>query len=213
MLNLTNLWWRAMNISRFNQDGYNDFELLSDEDLSLFRQEKYNKSELIYAQNIKFIILKSGQAKLSYISGTNEFIINFINKGSIVLVDKDSVLEFMSDSLTMELNLCDIKELFENEKFSMAMVNSLIRTTIMTRQIVADIVFGSLESRIVSFLHSLADEQHMMVRDKKIVEIPFSIVTLSNLLGAQRQSVSTIFNKLIKSGKLIKYGKSSYVIS
>ncbi|MEE3704510.1 hypothetical protein V2I29_02780 [Campylobacter sp. CX2-8023-23] len=156
-----------MNISRFNQDSYNDFELLSNEDLSLFRQEKYSKSELIYAQNIKFIILKSGQAKLSYISGTNEFIINFINKGSIVLVDKDSVLEFMSDSLTMELNLCDIKELFENEKFSMAMVNSLIRTTIMTRQIVADIVFGSLESRIVSFLHSLADEQHMMVRDKK----------------------------------------------
>ncbi|ARR01405.1 MULTISPECIES: Crp/Fnr family transcriptional regulator [Campylobacter] len=202
-----------MNISRFNQDSYNDFELLSNEDLSLFRQEKYSKSELIYAQNIKFIILKSGQAKLSYISGTNEFIINFINKGSIVLVDKDSVLEFMSDSLTMELNLCDIKELFENEKFSMAMVNSLIRTTIMTRQIVADIVFGSLESRIVSFLHSLADEQHMMVRDKKVVQIPFSIATLSNLLGAQRQSVSTIFNKLIKSGKLIKYGKSSYIIS
>lgn len=45
------------------------------------------------------------------------------------------------------------------------------------------------------------------------VEIPFSIATLSNLLGAQRQSVSTIFNKLIKTGKLIKYGKSSYIIS
>lgn len=45
------------------------------------------------------------------------------------------------------------------------------------------------------------------------VEIPFSIATLSNLLGAQRQSVSTIFNKLIKTGKLIKYGKSSYIIA
>ena len=53
----------------------------------------------------------------------------------------------------------------------------------------------------------------MMVRDKKIVQIPFSIATLSNLLSAQRQSVSTIFNKLIKSGKLSKYGKSSYIIS
>ncbi len=81
----------------------------------------------------------------------------------------------------MELNLCDVKGLFENEKFSMAMINSLIHTTIMTRQIVADIVFGSLESRIVSFLHNLADEQHMMVRDKKLVEIPFSIATLSQI--------------------------------
>ncbi|MEE3694112.1 Crp/Fnr family transcriptional regulator [Campylobacter sp. CLAX-22107-21] len=202
-----------MNISRFDHENYTDFELLSSEDLALFRQAKYYTSELIYAQNIKFIILKSGQAKLSYINGTNEFIINFINKGSIVLIDSDSVLEFLSDSEAMELNLCDVKELFENEKFSMAMVNSLIRTTIMTRQIVADIVFGSLESRIVSFLHNLADEQHMMVRDKKLVEIPFSIATLSNLLGAQRQSVSTIFNKLIKTGKLIKYGKSSYIIA
>ena len=203
----------AMNISRFDQDNYADFELLSSEDLALFRQIKYNKSELVYAQNIKFIILKSGQAKLSYISGINEFIINFISKGSIVLVDKDSVLEFLSDSEAMELNLCDVKELFENEKFSMAMVNSLIRTTIMTRQIVTDIVFGSLESRIINFLDNLANEQHTMVRDKKLVEIPFSIATLSNLLGAQRQSVSTIFNKLIKSGKLSKYGKNSYIIS
>ena len=62
-----------MNISRFDQDNYADFELLSSEDLALFRQIKYNKSELVYAQNIKFIILKSGQAKLSYISGINEF--------------------------------------------------------------------------------------------------------------------------------------------
>ncbi|WP_272887994.1 hypothetical protein [Campylobacter devanensis] len=34
-------------------------------------------------------------------------------------------MEFLSDSEAMELNLCDVKELFENEKFSMAMVNSL----------------------------------------------------------------------------------------
>lgn len=202
-----------MNISRFDPDNYADFELLSDEDLALFRYAKYDKSELIYAQNIKFIILKSGQAKLSYISDSNEFIINFANKGSIVLVDKDSVLEFLSDAEILELNLCDVQELFENTKFSMAMVNSLIRTTIMTRQIVADIVFGSLESRIFSFLHTLADEQHSMIRDKKLVQIPFSIATLSNLLGAQRQSVSTIFNKLIKTGKLCKYGKNSYIIS
>ena len=35
----------AMNISRFDQDNYADFELLSSEDLALFRQIKYNKSE------------------------------------------------------------------------------------------------------------------------------------------------------------------------
>ena len=37
-----------MNISRFDQDNYADFELLSSEDLALFRQIKYNKSELVY---------------------------------------------------------------------------------------------------------------------------------------------------------------------
>ncbi|WP_179187287.1 hypothetical protein [Campylobacter devanensis] len=41
------------------------------------------------------------------------------------------------------------------------------------------------------------------------VEIPYSIATLSNLLEAQRQSVSTIFNKLIKTGKLINMVKAA----
>ena len=37
----------AMNISRFDHENYTDFELLSSEDLALFRQAKYYKSKLI----------------------------------------------------------------------------------------------------------------------------------------------------------------------
>lgn len=119
----------------------------------------------------------------------------------------------LSDSDILELNIKDISELFENKDFSMSLVNSLIRSVVMQRQIIADIVFGNLEFRLENFLRNLANEQNENLRDKRVVTLPFSITVLANLLGFERQSVSTTFNKLLRSGFLQKYGKNKFILA
>ncbi|ANE35130.1 transcriptional regulator, Crp family [Campylobacter iguaniorum] len=199
--------------TRLHLGEYRDFELLKDDDLSKFRHFKIAKSSIIYANNIKFLIIKDGSAKLSYIDGSKEFIINFLQPGNMIFLDKNCVVEMLSDSDILELNIKDISELFENRDFSMSLVNSLIRNVVMQRQIIADIVFGNLELRLENFLRNLANEQNENLRDKSIVTLPFSITVLANLLGFERQSVSTTFNKLLRSGVLQKYGKNKFILA
>lgn len=199
--------------TRLHLGEYRDFELLKDDDLSKFRHSKIAKSSIIYANNIKFLIIKDGSAKLSYIDGSKEFIINFLQPGNMIFLDKNCVIEILSDSDILELNIKDISELFENRDFSMSLVNSLIRNVVMQRQIIADIVFGNLELRLENFLRNLANEQNENLRDKSIVTLPFSITVLANLLGFERQSVSTTFNKLLRSGVLQKYGKNKFILA
>lgn len=199
--------------TRLNLGEYKDFELLRAKDLSKFRLLKYPKSDIIYANNIKFLIIKNGSAKLSYIDEDKEFIINFLQPGNMVFLDKYCVVEMLSDSDILELNIKNISELFENKDFSMSLVNSLIRNVIMQRQIIADIVFGNLEFRLKNFLRNLANEQNKTLRDKSIVTLPFSITVLANLLGFERQSVSTIFNKLLRNGTLQRYGKNKFILA
>lgn len=70
--------------TRLNLGEYKDFELLKDDDLRKFRSFKSAKSSIIYANNIKFLIIKDGSAKFSYIDGSKEFIINFLQSGNMV---------------------------------------------------------------------------------------------------------------------------------
>lgn len=127
----------------------------------------------MYANKVKFIIIKSGRAKLS---------------------------------------LFNIENLIENKVFYMSLIN-IIKTTILQRELIKDIVFKDLEDRLKSFLQNLGNEQDEFIKDKQVLTIPFSVKILSELVGFERQSVSTMLNKLIKDEKLQKILKNYFLIN
>lgn len=196
-----------MKITRLNLGEYMDFECLTKDELSKFRSFNYSKSSILYASKIKFIILTKGYAKLVYMECAKEFILYFLKPGNMVFVDEDLTVEFLEDSHILELNVRNLNQLLSNEKFSMSLINALLRNIILQRQIIKDIVFKNVQSSVLNFLRSLKPKQG------NVVAIPFSITTLSNLLGFERPSVSTALNKLIKSGVIKRCGKNKFLLS
>ncbi|CUU70661.1 Uncharacterised protein [Campylobacter hyointestinalis subsp. hyointestinalis] len=200
-------------ITRLNLGKYDNYSLLSDDELSKFKQVCYFKSNIIYCDKLQILLIKSGSAKLSFFENGKEFILNFLDKGNIVLLDKNISIEFLENSEVLEISLYKVQGLFENGEFSMSLFNSFIRQIVLQRKIIRDIVFKNIESRLYSFLTSLANEQNEFIRDKQVITLPFSLKTLSDLLGFERQSVSTAFNKLVKTGRLSVCGKNRYMIN
>lgn len=200
-------------MSRFSLGEYEDYKFLTDEELVKFRHIYYLKQNMIYANKVKFIIIKSGRAKLSYFENGKEFILSFARTGNMLFLDKNTVLEFLENSEILELSLFNIKNLLKNQPFCMSLINTLIRTIILQRELIKDVVFKDLEGRLKSFLQNLANEQNEFIRDKQVLTMPFSVKILSELLGFERQSVSTMLNKLIKDEKLQKIGKNRFILN
>lgn len=95
----------------------------------------------------------------------------------------------------------------------MSLINTLIKTTILQRELIKDVVFKDLEGRLKNFLQNLANEQNEFIKDKQVLTMPFSVKILSELLGFERQSVSTMLNKLTRDEKLQKIGKNNFLIN
>ncbi|RAZ53485.1 Crp/Fnr family transcriptional regulator [Campylobacter hyointestinalis] len=203
----------SINTTRLNLGRYDNYSLLSDDELSKFKQVCHLKSNTIYCNKLQILLIKSGSAKLSFFENGKEFILNFLSQGNIALLDKNISMEFLENSEVLEISLYKVQKLLKNEKFSMSLFNSLIRQIVLQRNIIRDIVFKNIDRRLYSFLISLANEQNEFIRDKQVITLPFSIKTLSELLGFERQSVSTAFNKLLKTGFLSKCGKNRYMIN
>lgn len=200
-------------MNRFSLGEYEDYKFLTDEELVKFRHMNYVKQNMLYANKVKFIIIKSGKAKLSYFENGKEFILNFAKSGNMLFLDKNTALEFLENSEVLELSLFNIENLLKNKSFCMSLINTLIRTIILQRELIKDVVFKDLEGRLKSFLQNLANEQNEFIRDKQVLTMPFSVKILSELLGFERQSVSTMFNKLIKDEKLQKIGKNRFILN
>lgn len=195
-----------------NLGHFEGLELLDDAELSKFRYICYAKSNLIYANNIKFIILKKGRAKLSYFENGKEFIMHYLDAGNMVFLDESCVCEILEDSEVYELSLFHLEKLIENGNFTMSLLNSLLRSLLLNRQILKEVVFCDIQDRLLLFLQNLALEQDEIIDGLYCVTLPFSVKILADFLGFKRQSVSTALNKLIKDGLLRKFNNHKFLI-
>ncbi|GEM_PF-3801107 len=195
-----------MFLTRLNIGTFNNLSLTPQE-LSHFRHFCYLKNTLVYTNNLKFLCIQSGICKLSYFHESREFVLCYITKGNIALLDEHVVVEVVENCEVLELSLYKFEELLENKEFSMSLFNQLIRAVLTQREFIKEMVFLGLNERLKRFLVNLSE----FASDKfGVFEMKFNMTQLANLLNSTRQSVSTEFNKLLKSGFLVKVSPKFY---
>lgn len=185
---------------------------LSDEELAMFEHQVIKKGYVFYSEAPKVLIFKSGQAKLSFFEDGEEFIINYLNKDNITILNEICALEFLEDSEIYTIDASGLGEILANRSFCEAYIKILTEIILLQRKITRSILFENAKGRIASFLIELANEQNFHQNGYKYVFLPFSLKVLSSFVGLKRQSASTAFNELVKDNVIQKISQHEFLI-
>lgn len=165
-------------------------------------------------------IVLSGKVSVYKLSETGERRIIFIlNEGHIL---NDDIVNHLPSSIDCEcFEDCDILVYEKNKfltlmqsdfEFMQAVLNqfsSKLRRTY--RQLKNAPTNISMEKKLAAKLYSLARHYGVKTQQGILIDLPLSVVYLSNLVGAQRETVSRALKKLME-GELVYYDHKKFLI-
>ena len=80
-------------------------KILTQNELDKFEYKELPKTSIIYTEEIKIIILKSGCAKLSFFEDGEEFILYHLEASNIAVLDDNCAFEILEDAEIYAINL------------------------------------------------------------------------------------------------------------
>ena len=187
-------------------------DILTQSELDKFEYKNLPKTSIIYAEEIKIIILKSGCAKLSFFEDGEEFILYRLEANNIAVLDDNCAFEILEDAKIYSINLSEISEILSNVNVVDEILKAALNAIIVQRQIIKSILFEDAKGRIANFLIELAKEQDLKQNGYHYIFLPFSLKVLSSFVGLKRQSASTAFNELIKDDIIRKITPHEFLI-
>ncbi|WP_103583110.1 Crp/Fnr family transcriptional regulator [Campylobacter concisus] len=187
-------------------------DILTQSELDKFEYKNLPKTSIIYAEEIKIVILKSGCAKLSFFEDGEEFILYRLEANNIAVLDDNCAFEILEDAKIYSINLSEISEILSNVNVVDEILKAALNAIIVQRQIIKSILFEDAKGRIANFLIELAREQDLKQNGYHYVFLPFSLKVLSSFVGLKRQSASTAFNELIKNDIIRKITPHEFLI-
>ena len=187
-------------------------DILTQSELDKFEYKNLPKTSIIYAEEIKIIILKSGCAKLSFFEDGEEFILYRLEANNIAVLDDNCAFEILEDAKIYSINLSEISEILSNVNVVDEILKAALNAIIVQRQIIKSILFEDAKGRIANFLIELAREQDLKQNGYHYIFLPFSLKVLSSFVGLKRQSASTAFNELIKNDIIRKITPHEFLI-
>ena len=187
-------------------------DILTQSELDKFEYKNLPKTSIIYAEEIKIIILKSGCAKLSFFEDGEEFILYRLEANNIAVLDDNCAFEILEDAKIYSINLSEISEILSNVNVVDEILKAALNAIIVQRQIIKSILFEDAKGRIANFLIELAREQDLKQNGYHYLFLPFSLKVLSSFVGLKRQSASTAFNELIKDDIIRKITPHEFLI-
>ena len=185
---------------------------LSDAELAAFERSVVKKGYVYYSDTPKVFAFKTGSAKLSFFEDGEEFIMNYLQKGGITILNEICALEFLEDSEIYTIDVDGLGEILQNKEFCEIYIKILTNIILMQRKITRSILFENAKGRIASFLIELANEQNFHQNGFKYVFLPFSLKVLASFIGLKRQSTSTAFNELVKDNVIKKVSQHEFLI-
>lgn len=184
--------------------------------LNNLEPQKFRKGNIIYPiynaqlDSVKIIFFKSGRAKSIFNDDGEEFILYMLEKENIDIIGGTCMIEFLE---TSEVYIEDIDTIFKmlpDAEFSQMILSSIIQKSVTERRIIKHLALGKCKKRVAFFLLDMA----LHYKSEQIpLDFDLSVQELSNFIGSKRQTVSSIFNELLKEDIISKTEGKHFVIN
>lgn len=183
---------------------------------AIFNERKVKKGAIVftpdYGEDLVFIIAE-GRVRIYLAYEDKEFTLGILEPGDLYSTHAGCFIQAYEDSVLLTSGVQAVKRcMAEVPLFNRTMVRVLGKILQNSFSVIHGLVFKDINSRLASYLLKEAQDNGEAVEGGVEVKLELTTEQLSLLLGATRQTVSTLINNMIREGVLIKLGRAKWLI-
>lgn len=181
-----------------------------------FRERSVRKGSIIFRpdeeEDLVFII-SSGRVRIYLGYEDKEFTLGILNPGDLYSTHADCYVQALEDTALLTTDVNSVKNcMAQIPLFNRTMVRVLGHILKNSFSVIDGLVFRDINTRLVNFLLKEAEEGTTHEDGTVEIETGLTVEQLSQLLGATRQTVSTLINNLVRDGLIRKKGRSKWLL-
>jgi CRP-like cAMP-binding protein len=184
--------------------------------LSGFHRRAIAKSAFVCSpdqdENLVFIVA-AGRARVYLASDVREFTLSILEPGDIYSTHTGTYVQAMEDMDVLVTPIADFtRHVTAFPKFTKTMVRVLGDMLKSSFATIDALVFKDISRRLASFLAGEARARGRATPDGMLLDLDLTTEELARMVGATRQTVSTLLNDMDRAGLLALGGRSVFLI-
>ncbi|HVI39130.1 MAG TPA: Crp/Fnr family transcriptional regulator [Anaerovoracaceae bacterium] len=185
--------------------------------LSIFHMKKYQKKEIIFfpmCADDQVFIVKEGNVRVYLASEEKELTLSILEPGDSYSTHTRAYTQALDDCVLLICKTEDFAKIFtENPAFTSNLIKVLGDLLKNSITIITNLAFQKTDQRIKEYLISMAEEKGTVCVRGVVLEIGQDIGQIAMIIGASRQTVSTIFNEMYRLGILERINRKTIIIT
>lgn len=161
----------------------------------------------------RIFIMAAGRVRVYLGYEDKEFNLGILTKGDIYSTHTRTFVQAMEDT---EVLLTDVttfrRKMAKDPEVTKAMVRVLGNILKNSFSIIDGLVFKDANSRLVALLSGEARRHGKQTEEGHVVTIDLSVEQIGRLVGASRQTVSTLLSDLVRASLLKRAGRGVFII-
>ncbi|MDH4317954.1 MAG: Crp/Fnr family transcriptional regulator [Desulfobulbaceae bacterium] len=184
--------------------------------LEQFKDRHFAKNALIFGpgheENLVFIV-KQGKVRIYLSYEDKEFSLAFLGPGDLYSTHTRTFQTALEDTVLLVMPVSRFHTLMTTHHvFFQTILGTLGELLKQSFSIIESLIFKDVTQRIVEFLLYELNHHGRKGENGITLELDLTTEQLASVVGASRQTVSTIVNDLIRSGVVNKINRKTYLV-
>lgn len=183
---------------------------------SIFRERAWPKGAIIFdaeeTDNLVFIIAE-GRVRIYLAYEDKEFTLGILGPGDLYATHAGCYVQAFDDARLLLADVQSVKRcMTEMPVFTRTMVRVLGNILQNTFSIIGGLAFKDIYDRLMDYILIEAQDNGVPEGDGLTISLGLTTEQLAQLLGATRQTVSTLLNDMVRAGFMEKRGRGRFHI-
>ncbi len=183
---------------------------------AVFNERAFNKGEIIYTpeeeDNLVFIIAR-GRVRIYLAYEDKEFTLAILSPGDLYATHAGCYIQAFDDAALLLTDVQSVKSMMvQVPLFTRTMVRVLGHILQNTFSIIGSLAFKDIYNRLMDYILREAKESGTPEGDGIVLNLDLTTEQLAQLMGATRQTVSTLLNDMVRAQLMEKRGRGQYFI-
>ncbi|MBI9079603.1 MAG: Crp/Fnr family transcriptional regulator [Pseudodesulfovibrio sp.] len=183
---------------------------------AVFRERKFVKGSGIFGpdhnENLVFVIAR-GRVRVYLAYEDKEFTLAILSPGDLYSTHSGCHIQAFDNASLWVTDVQSVKRcMTEVPLFTRTMIRVLGHILQNAFSIIGSLAFKDIYNRLMDFILREANESGVPENGGLFLKFDMTIEQLAQVVGATRQTVSTLLNDMVRSGFMEKRGRGEYFI-
>jgi len=183
---------------------------------AVFNERRFAKDSVIYRpdepENLVFIIAE-GRVRVYLAYEDKEFTLAILSPGDLYATHAGCYIQAFDDTTLLVTEVQSVKRcMTEVPLFTRTMVRVLGHILENSFSIIGGLAFKDIYNRLMDYILAEARESGVPENGGLLLKLDLTTEQLAQVVGATRQTVSTLLNDMVRAGLMEKRGRGEYLI-